>query len=349
MIKRCFHLFLLHVCACALLVRTTGAAVAPQQNCTADASTYWQQAVRDSSAPPATKTALYNITAWYGRLGNNVMQVRHALKAAICCNARLEVAPLKDLPRLKRFLDFSRGYESLRDANWTAGCPAAGLTGGEAFFYSGANLPKTSCAYDEYALLEFVLFDNHYPHGCAFAGSHCAAAGLGDDDLVVHIRSGDIFRASRDVNFMYRQPPVAFYETVFRAGNWSRILLVSSVETAEESNPVWTHYLNHSHWPQNAILSFQMSTSLREDLRTLWCARYFVAAYSTLSTMIIQTAPYLREYYTVEYCDSVDKAAQCHRYKLLGYEFGAAGNWSNSAEQRAQMIAYDGNLVDAVS
>jgi hypothetical protein len=90
-----------------------------------------------------------------------------------------------------------------------------------------------------------------------------------------------------------------------------------------------------------------MSTSLQDDLKTMWCARYFVSSSSTLSNMILHTGPFLKEMYGVK--DSlfgscllygrriVEHKVKCHQIILPGYY---SSDWVNSPRQRDRLITY---------
>ena len=94
----------------------------------------------------------------------------------------------------------------------------------------------------------------------------------------------------------------------------------------------------------------------------MMCARYFVPSRSTLSQMILDTSPYLRETFTVGMqdilcmyciqnnvcmcinyyfnlgnCDQFSSSVKCQHVALPGYNFK---NWSNSAHDRWNMFNY---------
>ena len=305
----------------------------------------WAATIRASAAQLAQSSAAthFKVSSWYGRFGNHFNIIRNALEHAICCRATLELPREADLPLMARFLDFS-SWKGGGAGGAEASCGPGHTGAGMDFFYWVRNAsnqaverqPITSepaCDVDLYTALEFFLFGNAQPHGCHYEGDHCPP-GI-EDALVVSIRSGDIFLPV--VNPKYMQPPAAFYESVFRQRKWSRILMVTSVE-ADPSllNPVWHYFLNSTHWPHPAPLTFQMSTDFVTDLRTLWCSRYFVAASSTLSTFVMEVGPYLKETFVFDTgCDDTDPYVTCSSYTSPTYHLG---NWTNSPAQRQAML-----------
>jgi len=316
------------------------------ENCTLKHDAPWAASVRSSAAELAQSNATthFKVLSWYGRFGNHFLIVRNALNHAVCCRATLELPPEEELlPQLSRFLDFST-------LNGTGASCGAGYTGsGDEFFYwrrkgrdgqinsktSPLLSPDVQCEdFNPYGALEYFLFGNSQPHGCHYHGDHCPPGLLEDDVLVVAFRSGDIFGPHPNKN--YKQPPVAFYEAVFRDRPWKRILCVSSAETTELMNPVWTYYLDPANRKKMPPATFSMSTDFETDLHTLWCARNFVGASSTLSGFVIETGPYLeRVYVFADKCDAVDPYVTCHRFSSPTYKLSG---WTNSAEQRQAMI-----------
>jgi len=56
---------------------------------------------------------------------------------------------------------------------------------------------------------------------------------FGEDDLVIHLRSGDVFK-SKNPHTAYGQPPLAFYKKVVQHRDWRKVVLVYE----DEANPV---------------------------------------------------------------------------------------------------------------
>ena len=53
-------------------------------------------------------------------------------------------------------------------------------------------------------------------------------------DLFIHIRSGDIFRYSPNINFNYAQPPLCFYQSIITNFNFTKIYIISQ----DKENPI---------------------------------------------------------------------------------------------------------------
>lgn len=301
----------------------------------------------ENSAAP-----LFLLSSWFERFGNNFMQVKQALKYAICCSGRLEIQKKnKHMPYLHQYLDFSvkTAYTNKDDYTPPKNC-STGIN--HTFFYIPSVMSLPKCQYDEYSALQYFMFGNDMPYGCISRNVRCANDL--DRTLVVHLRSGDIFSDKpKTAIHLYRQPPVEYYRTIFQSRKWKKIILVTSIEETSNYNPVWTYFQNVRNiraaiGNNYTVFKFQMSSSLDEDMRTLWCARYFVASSSTLSNMILQTGPFLREVFAAEKslfvrCSNYERFSRhgikCHQISLPGYNISSF-IWNNSKIQREEMISY---------
>lgn len=54
-----------------------------------------------------------------------------------------------------------------------------------------------------------------------------------DDALVIHIRSGDIFKLKGKIEPFYGQPPCNYYRHIIHTRNWSRVILIAE----DDNNP----------------------------------------------------------------------------------------------------------------
>ena len=48
---------------------------------------------------------------------------------------------------------------------------------------------------------------------------------INPDELFIHIRSGDIFKKSKETSEFYSQPPLCFYETILKSNRFGRIFI----------------------------------------------------------------------------------------------------------------------------
>ncbi|KAG5189555.1 hypothetical protein JKP88DRAFT_206079 [Tribonema minus] len=137
--------------------------------------------------------------------------------------------------------------------------------------------------------------------GGILADPQCSETG--DDELVVHLRSGDIW--SEKPHKRYGQPPLSSYAAVLAHRSWKKILIVT------EPTP---ELLRH---PFAAILPAMVRQTVADtvqildftsDLRTLLCARALVASHSTLTTMYLMHNQRLQSLYA----DALMHGTQLH-------------------------------------
>lgn len=323
------------------LVTAVNVAITPvDDRCAVPAVSPWEKSIVTEEIV-RNSTLVFNLDFWNGRLGNNFGQLRNALRCAICCRAALFIETHPFWAELPHWLDFSAHRNSSPIV--TEYC--TGKEGDETgYFTMGMQNHYPDCSYDEYGALQYFLFRNSLPRGCEPLDYDCDGF---ESALVVHIRSGDIF--GPNPNYTYRQPPVAYYENIFRQRRWRRVVFVTSYEVEEELNPVWTYYRDEKNQKTlgDALVEFHMSEAIGEDLKVLMCATNLVAARSSFSWYIAQLAPLLNETYTVEeyICGGDLQAGICHIYHL---DQGYFDYWDNSESMRQEMLYYNGSLTETI-
>lgn len=338
---------------------------------------------------------------WYGRFGNNVIEIRNALRYAICCQGTLRLDPFDDkygqpfplahkiasnfdfrpslgtTPYLTRHSPASQvgPYMNLSDADIRrhifsfsppAQCNDRYAVSSHAMFSPATHMRNFSlplCVYDEFSLMQQVLFGNPRPPGCEQRGETCGARFA--DTLVIHMRSGDIFRYSftegeavksslLSTIRKYTQPPWAFYRQILATSErpWRRVLVVTSNEKNHSKlNPVFKYFKKRvlaSGARHNGLpVQFQQSDNDTADLETFMCARYFVKASSSMSEMVVRFSTHLQEYYTPSdkigsRCQAVAFGRRCHMLDLSPY-YAAIGwhDWRNTDAQKSLMITFN--------
>ena len=174
-----------------------------------------------------------------------------------------------------------------------------------------------------------------------------------DDEVTIHIRSGDIFEADHPVVYGYRQPPLSFYvlviERMMREGLVTRVRLVFQ----DRGNPcvdalcAWLD--------ERAIPTREQCGSLHEDVSALVDAPHLVFGHGTFGyaaarlSRRVRTlhffAPQLGGSYgdipTIERVFEVtDIAGRYIKAFEYGKPFGPNEGWRNTPEMRATMLDY---------
>jgi hypothetical protein len=294
-----------------------------------------------------------NLKGWYGKFGNNFIQIRTAFRIAICCKTHLHLLPYRGLPLLKTRFDFtnlkngdlvsglgqSKGCDGLQ-VNWSVGYFTSFLSNGTHPFVDKTEKKLNfsideSCLYDNHALSNYALYgegsqdrsNKKNENNNKAMGKVCSKY-LKDDALVIQICSGaDVFdtKLLNPGSVYYKQLPVAFYQKIIEIKQWKYFIFVTDRSNTESMNPVWTYF--HENRQKNMV--FPNATSFRTDLHIMACAHHFIPASSTMSDFLTFFNPNLKGIYTFVKCNTVhtnNNAVLCNSYKLNGYLLSFAGN-----------------------
>ena len=177
----------------------------------------------------------------------------------------------------------------------------------------------------------------------AIFGNLGADSRVQDNDLVVHVRAGDIFRRENVGN--WGQPPASYYDLIVRSKSWSKVVVVSE----DRSSPVVPRIESFCR-ARGINYEFQ-SGDLTEDLSVLTGARTLVVGRGTFAPAVALLSTNLSDVYYFEdrfessFLSSrisvwkvIDRRGE-YRSKVLG------GNWTNSPEQRELMGSYPSKFL----
>lgn len=171
---------------------------------------------------------------------------------------------------------------------------------------------------------------------------------LGEDTLVLHIRSGDIFNIDMgwgthvEAISQYVQPPLVYYQKIIEQERPRRVIIVSTPDLA---NPVINAL---SELVPNVEIS---CGSLLEDISLLCSASRLVVGFGTFGLMSALLSKRIQKLYAPRpVCDTVYNSDRlpCD-YSMLDMEvveaefpgYIAHGTWSNSKEQRQCMLEHE--------
>jgi hypothetical protein len=172
-----------------------------------------------------------------------------------------------------------------------------------------------------------------------------------DDELVIHIRSGDIFVGDEPVSSWYRQPPLSFYQHVINKmradGRIKRVRLVYE----DEGNPCIEALRD---WLRTEDIPFRIqSGSLAEDLAVLIDAPHLVFGHGTFGYAVCRLSKHIQtlHFFSPELggrYEYMPQIAEVYRVDdvagnyIKGGVWGGPdqGEWHNTPEQRALMISY---------
>lgn len=160
---------------------------------------------------------------------------------------------------------------------------------------------------------------------------------LPGDNLVIHLRSGDIFRGD-GAHVAYAQPPLAFYQKVFECERPSKAYLVFE----DRGNPVigpLAEYAKHL-----GVEVETVSGSLKCDIEFLLRGKVLVAGRGSFMSGITTLSRHARKVYYFEslYNDWGKEEIDQVRIRDVGgaYLEKVLSRWENTAEQRELMLRY---------
>lgn len=160
-----------------------------------------------------------------------------------------------------------------------------------------------------------------------------------DKEIVVHLRSGDVFRPDAPAPPTYGQPPLAFYQKVLKSRRWDKVWIVFE----NGLNPVVPALVS---WLAKQNINFEISsTDWRTDITVCMKARHLVGGHGTFLDPVLWGSRHLATFYTFE---SVIVPGDLRRTISLRNYVDSSGyysntvlkRWENTALQRELMVQY---------
>jgi len=282
---------------------------------------------------PASMSCHFIIKEWFGRLCNNLTQITHAYHLAEKTHSKLLLPAHAALntAALVQLSDFSKGR--LRDAMVE-----------DNFFFTDHPLFEQFPIDQERrrSILRTilpVLIDNYLSRLSDRVPDHDVP------DLVIHIRSGDVFQRITDPTLYatpnFVQPPLSFYRSIIRDGDFKSIQIVAE----DDRNPCIGALLD-----QDKRISYRKQKPL-EDISTLLAAKRLVIGYGTFAYVWALASYRLNTLYTQQIpaavfgsvCNGDLKDVRICTYTIRNYIQN--GDWSCSSEQLELMLNHSGGDV----
>lgn len=265
------------------------------------------------------------ITKWFGRLGNNCLQLAHAVHLARELGIREVEHPPHPLFKGRK-IDLGVSFGS-----------HPGLSG--EFFYEKSLIPHATPL--SISGRKHIFRETLWPR---FIGRDCLGQPMKsllkqESTLVIHIRSGDVFSAKPHADYV--QPPLWFYRTIIEGNDWSDILLVSE----DSRNPVINKLC--ADYPKIRIHRM----SLAEDFSVLCKARNLLGSYGTFTHAAFCFNANILRYWIPGYLKDGANFAQAFPVQVTIVQcpdYIRVGQWINSAEQRQIMLDYTPPLTQQI-
>ena len=247
---------------------------------------------------------------WFGRLGNNLLQLAHVLHLAEQTGSEVMIPAADFLDR--RQWDFRSGAGT--------GCQ---IVVSNTFFYSSSCPTYLDKTVFPTAAKRSVLLTHVLP---AFK----VPLEQSGDSVVVHVRGGDVFSTSPPPT--YTQPPLAFYKVVLQLPELAKLKIILCIE--DFSNPI-VEILQRDYRKRLTVV-----TDLNKAIGTIAGAKRLVLGQSSFSEMLGLMAPDLESIY-IPFCLGREDLYTDFRqrgWKIPGYCFQydnyiSIDGWMNTADQ----------------
>jgi len=261
----------------------------------------------------------------FGRYANNLFSAANAI--ALARTLRWRYVQLFDM-------DFLRPFETLEIDGVTLLHPGAPLPQDVRFlsgpYFRRADFGAWIAHLDRRDILK-IIGESVRP------ALQIPMADVPDDELVIHIRSGDVFKVRPHPN--YAQPPLSFYTRVIEelraAGEINSVCLVFE----NTKNPCIAALCDYL---QRTGMSYRtQSGTFAEDGAVIFGARRVVFGVGTFALGMAATSTRLRDVYAFRQKDL--DAFPAHEQVWLveaGDDYIPRGGWTGSPEQLATMISY---------
>lgn len=235
---------------------------------------------------------------WMGRLGNNIIQLSNMIdialeyKVNICLN---RPHPLFDVTVIEKYFDKYKCSDNKELVN---------------FFYYKEKLPFPLEIYNnnkqernKLLYSAFLIKDIEKLHV---------------NDLVIHIRSGDIFSSRPHPN--YTPPPLSYYTKEINKHNYSKIIIVCEDTVNPVVNKLLELYKN-AYYKKNTLI---------DDIKIILGATNIIASVGTFISSLMLISNNNENLHTTD----------CDKENLEKY-FEIMKPWLNTQEQRNLILTYN--------
>jgi len=263
---------------------------------------------------------ILTIRKWYGRLGNNIVQVMNTILIALYYkNFNIEI-PSRD------------------------------------FFNKTLLTINTSVSFNEYKELEYneFFYQDHTIFSHSWINSECFKTNITEmldiirdlfvfkykelesfceNDLTIHIRSGDIFQGD-GVNWNYIVPPLSYYTNIIESGNYNNIYLLCE----DRINPCVNKLLEL--YPR---IKFSIN-DIVDDIKIIMRSTNVVCSYGSFVPVLLNFTDYTKRMYIPSYVNELhmllfNKNVDVVRVDLDHYK-DSIGAWHNTDEQKELILTY---------
>lgn len=261
----------------------------------------------------------FKIRSWFGRLGNNIVQLRNAILLGLYYNYNISF-PMHHFFN-KTFIQLNNDILNMNDY----------LVDNEGLeFFSKNSITKYSKeAFDQnHEKMQDILMN-------LFTIDYKSLTKLDENDVVIHIRSGDIFMSS--LNDDYIVPPLSYYVEILESNKFNKIYLISE----DDLNPCIPALIKL--YP-NIIHN---KNSLEEDIKLVLRSQNIITSFGTFVPFLMYFTRYTKSYYQINWLVEPPKLPNLN-VNIIDYtDFkNKIDKWRNTTEQYKLLLNYTKVIVD---
>jgi len=151
---------------------------------------------------------------------------------------------------------------------------------------------------------------------------------LESNDLVIHIRSGDLFIGTSP-HPKYLSPPLSYYEKIIENNSYNNIYLIAE----DTLNPCINKLLEL--YPR---IIFKLQ-NLEQDIKLILSATNVVISIGTFVSELLSISDNVKNVYLPNYCNFKKLGVKNHLTDLSEY-YKLMIPWKNTLEQKKKMLEY---------
>lgn len=263
-----------------------------------------------------------NITNWNGRLGNNITQIVNAIIFANHFNINEINYPNHNIIKNNQII-----LNNLNPNNIIL----------NKIFHHDFFSRKKIC--EKFNINENIftnIFENNLDlysilNNIININYDCDCLNLKDNDLVIHIRSGDVYSTIPHSGWI--QPPLSFYDKIINEYKWDNIYLICEDTKSPVIKPLLNKY-------NNIIFNLQ---SLNNDIQYIIQAKNICFGMGSFVPSLLLLNTNLNNIYYPLYCERYLIDIIKYNNKII-YDLPTyikKGEWMNTPEQRKIMLEYN--------
>jgi hypothetical protein len=264
---------------------------------------------------------ILTINNWYGRLGNNILQVINAVLVALYYKHLNVEIPSREffnytLLTINNEVPFNEDklYELSGDFFYRKNITTQNPWIDEACF---------NCNHAEMLTHLRELFEFKY---------HTLTP-LGENDLTIHIRSGDIFEQD-GINCKYIQPPLSYYTNIIECGNYENIYLISQ----DYKNPCVKKLID-----MYPVIKYSINNDIVNDIKLILRSTNIICSISSFVPTLLNLTDYTACIYVPSYFCELHNVLLNNKAKIVNIDLddyrNKIGDWHNTEEQKELMIS----------